>query len=599
MANRTGIELLPGVCRIVEAKTRTRAHGGGASNAGPRVRVFHEIPYSAADPGSLTAELRKVMKGLERRAAVAVWGLRSTHQALLLPPAAPADLAAMARREARTASGNAPAGPLADGIVVGELRDDGRREVGYVSVPSEEIRARLQPLVDAGFIVEAAVTPALAHAMLVRQRRTSTPDAVTTVLSVNAHATAMTVVRGGVVLFARELTWGYETERLDDSGAVPPGAAFAARVASELRRSLVYLRQSHRVDIGRVLVCGDVPDMRTLTGPLMNELTSDVETLDVADDVDLSRLTEPSEGFRSRFGAWRTALALATGAAPLTRLEVRDARRFPIGSPLARRVGIAAAAGLLITAAGWGALGYLSASATADQQRLRRAVGALEPELERQDDARRSAVMADARQAAMRAFASQGPRLARVLETVSRATPADISLTAFTVEPGVGSWRVTAEGQAEGANAAAAQATFNQFLKTLGNSPLLGHPVTPPSLRIHTADPGGELSQAPIEPQPAPAERPPQEIETRRPAVAGPAYIEVARDGRLYRIPLRRLAGDVDIERQNDLRRRQQAQAASASLSRVAAPVAAGAAEPPARHPASVLDFTLQYEVRK
>lgn len=599
MANRTGIELLPRVCRIVEARTRTRAQGGGASPASPRVRVFHEIPYSTADPESLTAELRKVMKGLERRAAVAVWDLRSTHQALLLPPAAPADLAAMARREARPASGNAPSGPLADGIVEGELRDDGRREVGYVSVPSEEVRARLQPLVDAGFIVEATVTPALAHAMIVRQRRASTPGAVTTVLSVNAHATAMTVVRGGVVLFARELTWGYETERLDDSRTVPAGAAFAARVASELRRSLVYLRQSHKVDVGRILVCGDVPDMRTLTGPLMNELTSDVETLDVADDVDLSRLPEPSDRFHSRVGAWRTALALAAAAAPLTRLEARDAKRFQFGSPLARRVGIAAAAGLLITAAGWGALAYLSASAAADQQRLRRAVAALEPELERHDDARRGAVLAEARQAAMRAFASQGPRLARVLEAVSRATPADISLTAFTVEPGVGSWRITAEGQAEGANAAAAQATFNQFLKTLGSSPLLGHPVTPPSLRIHTADPVGGLSQTPIEPQPAPAERPAQEIETRRPAASGPAYIEVARDGRLYRIPLRRLAGDLDIERQNDLRRSQQAQIASASLSRVAAPVTAGAAEPPTRHPASVLDFTLQYEVRK
>ena len=137
MANRTGIELLPYVCRIVEVKTGTSLFGRGPS-PGPRVRAFHEIPYAAANPGSLTADLRPLMKGLERRAAVAVWGLRSTHQALLLPPAtAPADLQAMARREVRSVSGNTAADPSADGIMIGALRAEGRREVGYVSVPSE------------------------------------------------------------------------------------------------------------------------------------------------------------------------------------------------------------------------------------------------------------------------------------------------------------------------------------------------------------------------------------------------------------------------------------------------------------------------------
>jgi Tfp pilus assembly PilM family ATPase len=559
MANRTGIELLPYVCRIVEVKTGTSVFGRGPS-AGPRVRVFHEIPYSAANLGSLTADLRQVMKGLERRAAVAVWGLRSTHQALLLPPAAaPADLEAMARREIRTASGNTASDPSADGIMIGELRAEGRREVGYVSVPSEEMNARLRPLVDAGFVIETAVTPAVAHASIVRQRRASLPDAITAVLSINGRATALTVLRGTVVLFARELPWGDETEQAEHAASGVLATTFAARLASELRRSLVYLKQSHRVDVTRVLVCGDVPDVRALTGPLMRELDVEVETLDLPDDLDVSRLQEPADRFSARLGAWRTALALATDPAPPVSLVPRDVMASRPARRVQRRLGAAVATGLLIAAAGWGLVTSLSGHATAEQQRLRRLVGALEPEMQRQAEERRHAALAVARQAALRAFASQGPRLARVLEAFSRAAPADIALTEFTVEPGTGCWRITAEGRAEGANAAAAQATFNRFLKALSSSSLLGNPIAPTSLRVRTEDRAADKEPTAAEPLP------PQ---------------------------IDRLAQDVH--------RRQQLESASAgSRLTLGAPASAATAEPQGRHPASVLDFTVHYEVRK
>ena len=597
MANRTGIELLPDVCRIVEVKTGTNMFGRRPS-VRSRVRDFHEIPYAAADPRSLTADLRHLMKGLERRAAVAVWGLRSTHQALFLPPAAaPADLEAMARREVRAASGNAAAGPVADGVVIGALQADGRREVGYVSVPSEEMHARLRPLVEAGFVIETAVTPAVAHASLVRQRRASLPDAITAVLSVNGRATALTVLRGSLVLFARELPWGHETDHADHAGLEAFATAFAARLASELRRSLVYLKQSHRVDVTRVLVCGDVPDVRALTGPLMRELDIEVETLDLADDLDVSRLKEPVDRFSERLGAWRTALALSADLAPPVNLVPRDVGVFRSAPGLNRRLGAAVAAGLLITAAGWGLVTYLSGNATAEQQRLRRLVVALEPEMQRQAEDRRHTALAVARRAALRAMASQGPRLARVLEAFSHAAPADIALTAFTVEPGVGYWRITAEGQAEGADAAAAQATFNRFLKALSSSPVLGNPITPPSLRVRTADPAPDNAAKAAEPLPPSMDPPPLEAQVLRAVPAGPAYIDVARDGRLYRIPLRRQTGDVELEREKEMRRRQQLEASSAGA-RLTLGLPA-TADPEGRHPASVLDFTVHYEVRK
>jgi hypothetical protein len=588
---RTGIELLPHACRIVEVTARARPFGGGLP-AAPRVRAFREIPYTAADPDALTAELRHALKGIGRRAAVAVWGLRSSHQALLLPPAEPRDLEAVARREARTAPGGLPTPPLADAVVAGAMRD-GRRQTGYAAVSADELRARLQPLIDAGVKVESVVTPALAHASLVKQRRALLPDAVVAVLSVNAQATAITVVHGNVVLFARELPWGDRTGRQDDEDGAGR-AAFAARVAAELRRSLVYLRQSQKIEVNRLLVCGDLFDLRMLTGPLVDELSLEVETLDVGEDLDLSRLPEPSDSFRSRLGAWRTALALAADEAPLPGLRGPESRRGSAPSALVQRVATAAVAGVLIGAAGWGALGYLSAGTAARQDRLRRMISALEPELQRREDDRHRAAVAAAREAALRAFESQGPRLARILEVFSLAAPPDLALSAIRVEPGTASWHLVVEGQAEGTDAAAAQATFNAFLKTLDASPLLGRPASPPSLSARTSDPAIAADQVPPEATSGEAAAQVRPVDTPRPAVTGPAYIEVARDGRLFRIPLRRQAGNLEASRRAEETRRLQE---AAPGRQEGAPLDRSATGAPGRHPASVVEFTLRYEV--
>ena len=573
-----------------------RRFGGGAPSR-PRARASCEVPSSTADSSSLSAGLRDGARGLERRAAVAAWGLRSSHLALLLPPAEPEDLEAVARREARTAPGGIPAGPVADAVVIGGLREDGRREVGYVAVAAEELRTRLQPLVDAGFKIESALTPAMAHAAIVRQRRSLLPDAVVAVLSVNARSTALTVLRGGVVLFARELPWGAETHDDDRAAGTTAAHAMAVRLAAELRRSFVYVRHSHAVEIGRVLLCGDAPDMRSLTAPLMSELSLDVEILDVADDVDLSELLEPSDPFRSRITAWQTALAIAADDPPPAGLEPREAEPGAARSSWLRRLATAAAIGLVIVAAGWGLVGHLAGRAATDAQRLRRAVAALEPELQRQDEARRQGMLAVARGAAMTAFASQGPRLARVLETLGRAAPPEVALGSLVVEPATGSWHVTIEGQAEGSDAASAQAALNGFLKALDSSPLLGRALAPPALKVRTADPVPAGAVEAAAPPPVQTQRAAQEVKTRQPGTAGPSYIEVARDGRLYRIPLRRQSGSAEATRLQALA---SARAAAAlQQAEVGPPAASGAEEPPARHPASVIDFTLRYEVPK
>lgn len=491
MANRIGVELLPDTCRVVEVQTSSGWFGRKPATAGPsRVKAFYELPYSPDNPGACAAELRRVLGSRGRDLRVAVWGLRSSHQVFNLPNAGVAELEAMARREARTrATGAAGAVPAADGVMSGEHVDAGRREVGYVSVSPVEVQARVQAFENAGLGLSSVTTPAVAHVGLVRQRWGQFGDTATAVLAVNARATAMTVVRGGVVLFTREMPWGYQTERA--SGFDP--AAFAAQLASELRRSLVFLKQQTRADVGHVLVCGDLPDLRALTGPLMHELNVEVETLDSLEAFDVAHLPEPADEFRARIGALRTAWVLASDSTPAVNLQPREASTVsltPSFDPQSRnRLMAAALAGVLIVGAAWGTLEYFTRTSRTHLESLRRQVATLGPELQRLEAARQAAAVVGARSAALEAFATQGPRLARVLEAIGKGAPGEVAITTLAMVPGTGTWKITINGQAHAETPALAQAVFNQFLRGATTSPLIGPPVRPPAINVQTNEP--------------------------------------------------------------------------------------------------------------
>jgi Tfp pilus assembly PilM family ATPase len=487
MANRVGIELLPYVCRIVEVRAKAgRVAKSRGPTSGTRVRTVCEIPYLQAYPEALTAELRQALRGrtaIARRARVAIWGLRCTHLGLLLPPAAATDLHALARREARMADASqaAPASPSAstsDGIVIGELREGGRREVGYVSADANQVNARLQPLRDAGFEIEAAVTPALAHAVLVRQRWSTAPDQVTAVLEVNARATALTVLRGTVVLFSRELPWGSGTPRSDQPGAVLDTTTMAGRLASEVKRSLVYVNQQRQIDVSHVLICGDTPDLRSLTGPLMHELN--VEAFEAVE-----RLPEAAAQFRGKVAALRPALAI--GSAPDLPIDLQP--RSPgltgfVTPATLRRMGVAAGLACAAIGLAWGTTTYLTNQARMRVETLRIQVTRLDPETRRQAQARQAASTAAVQLDALEAFGSQGPRLALVLDAVRRA-PLDLAITSLhlTSSPS-GTWPVSVRGQIRSATAADAESSFSVFLKSASASTFLGVPTRSPDITI-------------------------------------------------------------------------------------------------------------------
>src|SRR5688572_1002588 len=294
MATRTSFELHPDGCRLVEVQVST----GRDSSAGDiHVRKFVSEVVDVESPSALSAALQQARqdRNLQRASWVTVWGLRSTQLLLRLPPARSGDLEALATREARKdiapfdtdgEGASIAVVPGAD-VQVGPHR---RREVSLVVVSSAEVRARIQPIVDAGFEIAGVVTPALALAALARTRAGGIPGSTSAYVALSRQATCLAIVRDGVLVFTREMPWGHASKA--------SGETLAVRLAMELKRSILYFKQTFRTPVVSVVMCGDMPTLRTLTAPLGDALGVPVETLDSLVGIDAASVPEPAEMFR-------------------------------------------------------------------------------------------------------------------------------------------------------------------------------------------------------------------------------------------------------------------------------------------------------------
>jgi hypothetical protein len=126
---------------------------------------------------------------------------------------------------------------------------------------------------------------------------------------------------------------------------------------------------------------------------------------------------------------------------------------------------------------------------------LRRQVPDLERRVQDLDRARLEAALSTARRAALAAFESQGPRLARVLEAFSKAAPGEVAVTSLKATAQGPIWLVQVKGEVQASNPALAQAAFNTFLHEAEATPYLGEVAKPPIIRV----------AAPVEPANPPA----------------------------------------------------------------------------------------------
>jgi hypothetical protein len=280
MARCTGIECAPDSCVMVAAR---------AVSAGTEVSAYHVAAPGEwpAHDSAITAALQEVRRRerLPRRAAVVMWGL----------PDSPSP------REPAT-------------------------------------RAAVRPIEDAGFSVEAILTPPQALAALAATRPRPEGEGPVCWLALNRHGAAIAIVHDGSLLFGRSFDWIYQPNLTASKAQLLQRYSLVAHLAPEVQRAFAVVRDSHGLAVTTAVTCGDLPELRSLTMPLIEELDIEVETLDSTDGlVAVKRAREA--GFDEAAPALRIPAAAAT--APRR-------RQSGLSAPLR-----AAAAALVIATAGW------------------------------------------------------------------------------------------------------------------------------------------------------------------------------------------------------------------------------------------------------
>lgn len=483
---RTGIDLSSTRCNVVDAESAGRRRKGEPVVF--RVRDYASITHLDNAP-ALTSELKALAaRGtFPRRAWVNLWNVRSSHQYLLLPSAPEAELESKARRHGASLLGMSDLDVTVASSIGGTRGEPGhhpKREVSFFAAASDEIRTQLRPIVEAGFLVEGVTTPCGALWSQARLRRVSLPGEVHAHVALGVSQSALGIFSDGLLLYARDLDWGYAAQSIEIPVAQDRDV-LADRLAVELRRSFLYLKQYWEQDVSQLLLCGDMPEIRSLTAPLIERLNIEVETLDTLDGIDAATLPE---GFADLAPTLRLASSIAVEPPPFNLLpvEVTAHRTSKTGQ---RIVAVGTAAAIVIGA-------FLYAQANSTQLEAQRQLEAVRREM-----ASLQAVVApsatgvspeteNVRRAALHALDAQGPAMAGVLEAVANAAPREVELRSLRAVPDGGHWKVGFDAFAAGANQAAARDAADRFLRALAQSPMFAEPLRPAAHRF-MPDAGG------------------------------------------------------------------------------------------------------------
>ena len=427
---RTGIDLSSIRCNVVDAELSGRRRRGAPGSF--RVHNFASVTH-LDNAQTLTAEL-KALSSFSRRAWVNLWDVRSSHQYLLLPSASDAELESRARRYGASVLGmNDLEVTVATsiGATRGEPGHHPKREVSFFAAGSDDIRARLRPIVEAGFIVEGVTTPCGALWSQARMRRPSLPGEVHAHVALGVSQSALGIFADGALLYARDLDWGYAAPSLGTPVALDRHL-LADRLAMELRRSFLYLKQYWEQDVSQVLLCGDMPDIRSLTAPLIYRLNIEVETLDTLDGIDTATLPE---GFAERAPTLRLASSIAVEPPPVNLLpvEVTAIRTNRTGQ---RIVVLGSAAAVVIGAFLSGQANAHRITAERELDRVRSEMSATRAEVVPADSSGAGGSGERMLRDALDAMDAQGPAMARVLEAVGSAAPPGVTVTSLRAAAG-------------------------------------------------------------------------------------------------------------------------------------------------------------------
>ena len=296
-------------------------------------------------------------------------------------------------------------------------------------------------------------------------------------VALTARATCVAIVRDGLLLFAREIPWGH---------AEAEHEPVETRLASELRRSILFFRQTFRSGVDGVVLCGDVANLRALTAPVGAALSVPVQTLDSLNGIDADRVPEPAETFRADVASLRMAIAVGAEAVTHANLLPASIQGIARGAHADAGASVAALVAGVLIVIGWHAL--VGVLVRRSRPRCRTSSGGSR-------SSSRSRAIAPSCASARRLAALQRARRCRhssrrgrdSLESWSCCrsdTPDEIALTAIDVQADGGYWRTTIQGLAVTRDVAAGQSAVNRLLLRLSESPLVGPVVQPPSFRL-------------------------------------------------------------------------------------------------------------------
>ncbi len=185
-------------------------------------------------------------------------------------------------------------------------------------------RAALRPLVAAGFRIDALLSPAQALTQLAGLYPPGSEGA-TAWLALNMSSAAIAIVRGADLLFSRTFEWSFQQAPSGSRAELLQRYSFVAHLAPEVQHGVATVEAAHGIRVGRVVTCGDLPDLRSLTMPLIEELDLEVETLDSAQGLraavaaKVDRLSDVAPAIRLAWAA-ATAPSQRQAAVPLARV---------------------------------------------------------------------------------------------------------------------------------------------------------------------------------------------------------------------------------------------------------------------------------------
>lgn len=220
---------------------------------------------------------------------------------------------------------------------------------------NDAVRHRLEPgdhlesVEAAGFQIVSVLTPPEALRRLARARHSSSTEAAVAWLAVNKCGAAIAMVRGPDLLYSRSFPWVYREDLATGKAQALQRYSLVAHVAPEISHGIDVVRAEHGLSIQSIVTCGDLPDLRSLTMPLIEELDLEVETLDSTAGLRIARNAD-----LSGFAESAPAIRLATAA---TLASIQESRRDSPVPALLRTV-----AALAVIALALGGYAYWSRS---------------------------------------------------------------------------------------------------------------------------------------------------------------------------------------------------------------------------------------------